>query len=83
MPRPIRTDESPGLVMEFTHAVRNAKRAHFDGVEIHGANGYLFDQFMNSALNTRADAYGGQNAADAHALPSRGGRRGDTGTGRR
>jgi N-ethylmaleimide reductase len=59
-PRQIRTDEIPGLVNEFAVAFRNAKSAGFDGVEIHAANGYLFDQFMNSTLNTRTDAYGGQ-----------------------
>jgi N-ethylmaleimide reductase len=59
-PRQIGTGEIPGLVDEFAFAFRNAKRAGFDGVEIHGANGYLFDQFMNSALNRRADIYGGQ-----------------------
>jgi len=58
-PRPIRTDEIPGLVDDFTLAFRNAKRAGFDGVEIHAANGYLFDQFLNSSLNTRTDGYGG------------------------
>ena len=48
------------VVREFKQAFRNAQLAGFDGVEIHGANGYLFDQFMNSALNTRADLYGGE-----------------------
>jgi N-ethylmaleimide reductase len=58
-PRQIGTEEIPGVIEEFTRAFRNAKRAGFDGVEIHGANGYLIDQFMNSVLNTRADLYGG------------------------
>jgi N-ethylmaleimide reductase len=59
-PRKIRTEEIPGLVNEFALAFRNARLADFDGVEIHGANGYLFDQFMNSVLNKRTDIYGGQ-----------------------
>jgi N-ethylmaleimide reductase len=59
-PRQIRTEEIPGLVNEFAVAFKNAKRVGFDGVEIHAANGYLFDQFMNSTLNTRTDSYGGQ-----------------------
>ncbi|WP_255550858.1 alkene reductase [Granulicella sp. dw_53] len=59
-PRQIRTEEISGLVDEFALAFRNAKLAGFDGVEIHAANGYLFDQFMNSTLNTRGDSYGGQ-----------------------
>jgi N-ethylmaleimide reductase len=61
-PRQIGTDEVSIVVNEFRHAFRNAKQAGFDGVEIHGANGYLFDQFMNSTLNTRTDRYGGQTA---------------------
>ena len=44
---------------QFVQAARNAIEAGMDGVEIHGANGYLFDQFLNSAVNTRDDAYGG------------------------
>lgn len=44
---------------EFAQAACNAREAGLDGVEIHGANGYLFDQFMNSVVNTRNDAYGG------------------------
>jgi N-ethylmaleimide reductase len=59
-PRKIETEEVAGLLDEFTIAFRNAKAAEFDGVEIHGANGYLFDQFMNSTLNTRTDQFGGQ-----------------------
>jgi N-ethylmaleimide reductase len=59
-PRQIRTEEIPGLANEFALVFRNAKLAGFDGVEIHAANGYLLDQFMNSALNTRADSYGGR-----------------------
>jgi N-ethylmaleimide reductase len=43
----------------FAQAARNAREAGMDGVEIHGANGYLFDQFLNSVVNTRNDVYGG------------------------
>ena len=59
-PRQIGTEEIPGVVDEFTRAFRNAKCAGFDGVEIHGGNGYLIDQFMNSVLNIRSDVYGGE-----------------------
>jgi N-ethylmaleimide reductase len=59
-PRQIGTDEIAIVVNEFAEAFRNADSVGFDGVEIHGANGYLFDQFMNSTLNTRSDPYGGQ-----------------------
>jgi N-ethylmaleimide reductase len=59
-PRQIETAEAAVVVEEFAAAFGNAKHAGFDGVEIHGANGYLFDQFMNSVLNTRTDRYGGQ-----------------------
>jgi N-ethylmaleimide reductase len=62
IPRQMTTAEAAGLVADFTAAFKNAARAGFDGVEIHGANGYLFDQFMNSTLNTRTDIYGGQTA---------------------
>ncbi|MEN8167376.1 MAG: alkene reductase, partial [Pseudomonadota bacterium] len=44
---------------EFAQAAENAREAGMDGVEIHGANGYLFDEFLNSVVNTRSDAYGG------------------------
>jgi len=57
-PRRLSTDEVSALVDTFSHAFANARQAGFDGVEIHGANGYLFDQFMNSVLNTRTDRYG-------------------------
>jgi N-ethylmaleimide reductase len=59
-PRQIETAEAAVVVGEFAEAFGNALRAGFDGVEIHAANGYLFDQFMNSVLNTRTDQYGGQ-----------------------
>jgi N-ethylmaleimide reductase len=52
------------LVGTFSQAFTNARQAGFDGVEIHAANGYLFDQFMNSALNTRTDRYGGGSVED-------------------
>jgi len=49
----------PGLVEEFRKAAKNARAAGFDGVEIHGANGYIFDQFLQDGSNKRTDAYGG------------------------
>lgn len=63
-PRRLETEEVSRLVGTFSKAFANARRAGFDGVELHGANGYLFDQFMNSVLNTRTDRYGGANVAD-------------------
>ncbi|MFJ3526310.1 alkene reductase [Pseudomonas sp. NPDC090203] len=59
VPRRMETSEIESLVSDFSRAFENAHQAGFDGVEIHAANGYLFDQFMNSALNTRDDRYGG------------------------
>lgn len=59
VPRALETDEIPGIVEAFAAGARNAKRAGFDGVEIHGANGYLLDQFLQSGSNHRTDRYGG------------------------
>jgi N-ethylmaleimide reductase len=59
MPRALRLDELPGIVNDYRHAAKNAIAAGFDGVEVHGANGYLLDQFLRSGSNTRTDAYGG------------------------
>lgn len=59
-PRQLGTEELPALVEDFRKAFRNAAKAGFDGIELHAANGYLFEQFMNSTLNTRSDHYGGQ-----------------------
>jgi N-ethylmaleimide reductase len=58
-PRALETHEIPGLVAQFKHAAENAKAAGFDGVELHGANGYLLDQFLRDGANRRIDAYGG------------------------
>ncbi len=58
-PRALASDEIPGVVAQFVHAARVAKQAGFDGVQVHGANGYLPDQFLSSVLNTRTDAWGG------------------------
>jgi N-ethylmaleimide reductase len=63
-PRRLRADEVSALVGTFSQACSNARQAGFDGVEIHGANGYLFEQFMNSVLNTRTDRYGGGTVED-------------------
>jgi N-ethylmaleimide reductase len=58
MPRAIELSEIPGLVGEYRRAAQRAKDAGFDGVEVHGANGYLIDQFLQDNSNRRADAYG-------------------------
>ena len=58
-PRALTLEEIPGVVAEFRSAAERAKRAGFDGVEIHGANGYLLDQFTRDGTNQRDDAYGG------------------------
>ena len=59
VPRALRTEEIPDIVEQFRHAAENAKVAGFDGVEIHGANCYLLDQFLRSGSNHRTDQYGG------------------------
>lgn len=58
-PRALRTDELPGVVDDYRRATQRAKDAGFDGVEIHSANGYLLDQFLQSKTNLRDDEYGG------------------------
>ncbi|GAV75961.1 Oxidored_FMN domain-containing protein [Cephalotus follicularis] len=58
-PRRLSTDEIPHIVNDFRLAARNAIEAGFDGVEIHGAHGYLIDQFMKDQVNDRTDQYGG------------------------
>jgi len=58
-PRALETSEIPGIVEDYRKAADRAKSAGFDGVEIHAANGYLIDQFLQSKTNTRTDAYGG------------------------
>ncbi len=58
-PRALETDEIPNIVAQFQHGAEMAKRAGFDGVEVHGANGYIIDQFLRDGSNHRSDAYGG------------------------
>jgi N-ethylmaleimide reductase len=58
-PRALALNELPGVVAQFRAAAENAKTAGFDGVELHGANGYLLDQFLRDGSNHRTDAYGG------------------------
>jgi N-ethylmaleimide reductase len=58
-PRALESHELPGIVAQFQKGAENAKAAGFDGVELHGANGYLLDQFLRDGANRRADAYGG------------------------
>ncbi|MFN3428804.1 MAG: alkene reductase [Candidatus Sericytochromatia bacterium] len=58
-PRALSTDEVKATVTEFVESARRAIEAGFDGVELHGANGYLIEQFLNPAANQRTDAYGG------------------------
>jgi N-ethylmaleimide reductase len=58
-PRALQIEEMPYVIQQYARGAKNALAAHFDGVEIHGANGYLIDQFINSSTNHRTDAYGG------------------------
>ncbi|MDP5307971.1 alkene reductase [Paracoccus spongiarum] len=58
-PRALGTEEIPGIVEAYRKGAENARRAGFDGVEIHAANGYLIDQFLQDSTNRREDRYGG------------------------
>ncbi len=58
-PRALATSEIPGVIQQYHHAAECAKRAGFDGVEIHAANGYLLQQFFSEKTNLRTDQYGG------------------------
>ncbi|MGD0719717.1 MAG: alkene reductase [Roseiarcus sp.] len=58
-PRALETSEIASILADYAHAAEYAKRAGFDGVEIHAANGYLIDQFLRDGSNKRTDAYGG------------------------
>jgi len=58
-PRALRADEIPAVVASYRDAARCAMEAGFDGVEVHGANGYLIDQFLRDSVNDRSDRYGG------------------------
>lgn len=68
VPRALETDEIPGIVADFRRAAENARAAGFDAVEIHGANGYLIDQFLRDGTNRRTDRYGGSIANRARFL---------------
>lgn len=59
VPRALEIDEIPAIVEQYRAAAANARTAGFDGVEIHGANGYLIDQFLKDEINHRSDEYGG------------------------
>ena len=65
LPRALIFNEIPSVIADFRQGAENAKRAGFDGVKIHGANGYLIDQFLREGTNTRNDAYGGYDAERA------------------
>src|SRR5690606_39177340 len=58
-PRALETEEIAGIVGDFRSAARHAIEAGFDGIEIHGAHGYLLDAFLRDGANHRTDAYGG------------------------
>jgi 2,4-dienoyl-CoA reductase-like NADH-dependent reductase (Old Yellow Enzyme family) len=58
-PRALETSEIPLIIAAYKHGAQNAKKAGFDGVHIHGANGYLLDQFLQDSTNHRSDSYGG------------------------
>ena len=67
-PRALRLDELPRIVADYRHAARCAIDAGFDGVEVHGANGYLLEQFLRDSINDRTDAYGGSQENRARLL---------------
>ena len=67
-PRALRTEELPGVVASYAHAARCAMDAGFDGVEVHGANGYLLEQFLRDSINDRSDDYGGSVANRARLM---------------
>lgn len=58
-PRALELAELPDIIAQYENAARRAKAAGFDGVEVHGANGYLLDQFLRNGANRRTDSYGG------------------------
>lgn len=62
VPRALEAEEIPAIVEDYRRAAANARSAGFDAVEIHGANGYLIDQFLRASSNRRSDAYGGSEA---------------------
>jgi N-ethylmaleimide reductase len=68
VPRALETAEIPGIVADYRQAAQNALAAGFDGVEVHGANGYLLDQFLHDGSNQRTDEYGGSIANRARLL---------------
>ena len=59
VPRVLADEEIPTIIAQFRQAAINAREAGFDGVEVHGANGYLLDQFLRDGVNTRSGLYGG------------------------
>jgi N-ethylmaleimide reductase len=67
-PRALELTEIPDIIEQYRHAANCALQAGFDGVEIHGANGYLLDQFLRDGTNHRTDAYGGSVANRARLL---------------
>lgn len=68
VPRALRTDELPGIIAHFRQGAENAKTAGFDAVELHGAHGYILDQFLRDGTNDRTDGYGGSIANRAKLL---------------
>jgi len=67
-PRALTLEELPGIIAQYRTAAKNALAAGFDGVEVHGANGYLLDQFLRDGANHREDAYGGSIANRARLM---------------
>jgi N-ethylmaleimide reductase len=68
VPRELRDDEIPDIISGFKQAAVNAKAAGFDGIEVHGANGYLLDEFLRDGANQRTGAYGGSLANRARLM---------------